>query len=246
MRFLHGLRRDPSPPPAPPAGERPQRPPAKLQYLAETDIFRDLPPEQMGAIDRLTTMTTCPRGRTFFTPGETDEVLFIIKRGQVNVYRLGVDGQKLVTASLGAGTVFGEMSFIGQDMQGSFAEAAEACTLCVMSRADLEQVLMTWPAVAIRLLQILARRLEAAEQQLELLAFRGVSSRLAAVLLQLVKEGGSTEVHVTHQALAEQIGTHRETVTRALDDLRTVGLIELGRGHIRICNCEGLRARSRL
>ena len=75
------------------------------------------------------------------------------------------------------------MWFIGQGMQGSFAEAAEDCTLCVMSRSDLEHLFTTWPSVAVRLLEVLAPRLDAAEQQLEVLAFRGVPARVASVLL---------------------------------------------------------------
>ena len=149
-----------------------------------------------------------------------------------------------MVATLGPGTVFGEMSFIGQGMQGSFAEAAEDCTLCVMSRSDLEHLFTTWPSVAVRLLEVLAARLEAAEQQLELLAFRGVPARVASVLLQLAGEGGAEIVGVTHQELAEKVGTQREMVTRALDDLRTHGLIELGRARIRILNADGLRVLS--
>jgi CRP-like cAMP-binding protein len=217
----------------------------KRRYLAAADIFRDLTPDQLAEVDHMTAMTTCRRGRVFYSPGENVEVLFLLKQGRVNIYRLSADGHKLVTASLEPITLFGQMPFIGQGMPGSFAEAAEDCTLCVMSRSDLEHLFSTWPSVAVRVLEVLAARLEAAEQQLELFAFRGVSARVAAALLQLAGENGDEIRGVTHHELAEQVGTHRETVTRALDDLRQQGLIELGRARIRILNAAELRVLSR-
>jgi CRP/FNR family transcriptional regulator len=85
-----------------------------MSYLRQTDLFRDLSGQEMQEIDRMTAMTTCRRGKVFYTPGETGEVLFILKKGRVNAYRITSEGKKLVTATVEAGTVFGEMSLIGQ------------------------------------------------------------------------------------------------------------------------------------
>jgi len=145
-----------------------------------------------------------------------------------------------VTASFGAGTVFGEMSFIGQGMGGSFAEAAEDCTLCVMGRADIERLLLAYPKVALRLVELLAARLAQAEERLETLAFKRAASRVAAALLSLADERGDI-VGVSHQEIGEQVGAFRETTTRILNDFRARGWIDLHRLRIRIRDPEGLR-----
>ena len=215
---------------------------AKMSYLRETDLFRDLSSAEMQQIERMTAMTTCRRGKGFYTPGETGEVLFILKRGRVNIYRIAPDGKKLVTATVEAGTVFGEMSLIGQGMYDSFAEAAEDCTLCVMSRADVEHLLTTKPALALRVIEIMARKLRDAESRLESVAFKSVPARLASTLLQL-SPGGSREISgVSHQDLAEMVGTYRETATRTLNDFQGEGLIELGRMRIRVLQPDRLAA----
>jgi len=213
----------------------------KLGYLAETEVFRDLTGAEMAELDRMTSMTTCRRGRVFFTPGETGEVLFVLKQGRVNLYRVAADGRKLVTATLGPGTIFGEMSLIGQGMRGSYAEAASECTLCVMSRADLEHLLTTYPRVSLRLVEALAARLESAEARLETLAFKGVPARLAETLLRLADADGEI-AGVTHQDLSELVGAYRETTTKALNDFRARGLIDLHRLQIRILDADRLRA----
>lgn len=212
----------------------------KLRYLLETEFFQGMTADDLAEVERMTTMTTCRRGRVFFTPGETGEVLFILKRGRVQLYRLASDGKKLVLATLGSGTVFGEMALVGQRMYGSFAEAVEDCTLCVMSRTDVERFIVTKPAFALRLVELVGRRLIEAEERLERIAFHSVPARLAALLLDLA--GPSNELSgFSHQDLADAVGSYRETVTRVLNEFRSAGLIELARTRIALRDCAGLR-----
>lgn len=216
-------------------------PAAKLALLSETDIFRDLGPRDMAEIERMTAMSTCERGRVFYTPGETGEALFVLKRGHVNLYRITADGKKLIVAAVGPGTVFGEMSLVGQGMHDTFAEAADECTLCVMSRSDLEHLLISKPQVALRFLELLATRLSDVETRLETVAFKGVPARLAAELLRLAGDGDRVE-GVSHQDLADSVGAYRETVTRVLNEFKRDGLIELDRLAIHVSDGERLKA----
>lgn len=213
----------------------------KVGYLSDTDIFRDLSSQELEEIDRVTAMTTCRRGKVFYTPGETGEVLFILKRGRVNLYRINPDGKKLITATVGQGTVFGEMSLVGQGMHDTFAESAEECTLCVMSRADVEHLLLSKPRVGLRFLELMAGRLREIEVRMETVAFKSVPARLAASLLEL-GDGDGKIVGVSHQDLADMVGTYRETVTRILNEFRGEGSIDLGRLNVKILKPDRLRA----
>lgn len=212
----------------------------KVGYLTETDLFRGLDDAEIDEVARMTTMTTCKSGRVFYTPGESGEVLFILKKGSVRVYRIAPDGKRLVIGALRSGAVFGEMGLVGQGMYDSFAEASEDCTLCVMSRSDVEMLVASKPAFAIGLLELMGQRLQDVESSLERLAFRSVPSRLASLLLALRDANGEV-CGLSHQDLADRIGTHRETATRALNDFRAAGIIELGRERIRIADAAGLK-----
>ncbi|TAK56563.1 MAG: Crp/Fnr family transcriptional regulator [Dehalococcoidia bacterium] len=212
-----------------------------MGYLTETDLFRGLDDAEMDEVAHMTTMTTCRAGRVFYTPGESGEVLFIIKKGSVQLYRIAPDGKRLVIGALRSGAVFGEMGLIGQGMYDSFAEASEDCTLCVMSRADVETLVASKPAFAIGLLELMGQRLQDVESSLERLAFRSVPSRLASLLLALRDANGEVR-GLSHQNLADRIGTHRETATRALNDFRVAGIIELGRERVRIVDAIRLQA----
>lgn len=214
----------------------------KFGYLQMVDIFQDLTEQEIEEIDRATTLSSCRRGRIFYMPEDTSEVLFLLKEGRVQLYRISPDGKKLVIATIGPGTVFGEMALIGQGMHNTFAEATEDCVLLVMSREDVERLLVTRPKVALRIFEALGSRLRETESRLEEIAFKGIPARLASLLLQLADEHGSdTVAGMTHQDLGEQIGTYRETTTQTLNIFKAEGLIDIGRKRITILDREGLQ-----
>jgi CRP/FNR family cyclic AMP-dependent transcriptional regulator len=219
------------------------QPAEKLRYLSELMVFQDLSPREMEELNRITTMSTVPKGRVFYRPEEPGEVLFILKEGKVQLYRISPEGKKLVITTLGPHTLFGEMALLGTKMHNTFAEAVEDCLICVMSRTDLERLILNKPQVALRILAVTGKRLRDAEERLENMAFKGIPARLASLLLRLSEEQASIDITgLTHQDLAESVGTYRETATQVLNDLKNDGLIEIGRKRITILDGERLGA----
>jgi CRP/FNR family transcriptional regulator, cyclic AMP receptor protein len=217
------------------------QPAEKMRYLSELAVFQDLSPREMQELNRITTMSTVLKGRVFYRPEEPGEVLFILKEGRVQLYRISPEGKKLVITTLGPHTLFGEMALLGTKMHNTFAEAIEDCLICVMSRTDLERLILNKPQVALRILDITGKRLREAEERLENMAFKGIPARLASLLLRLAEEQDSDEIAgLTHQDLAESVGTYRETATQVLNDLKSQGYIDIGRKRIKITDLEGL------
>jgi CRP-like cAMP-binding protein len=215
----------------------------KLDHLSDVDLFRDLSERDLAELERVTTITTVPRGRVFYEPEDISQVLFLIRAGHVQIYRISPEGKKLVIATLGPGSLFGEMALLGQQMQNAFAEALDDCQIFVMSRADLERLILNKPSVGRRVLETTGKRLRDAERRLEDMAFKGIPARLASLLLRLAAEQGSDEVvGLTHQDLAETVGTYRETATQVLNDMKSDGLIEIGRKRIKILDRGRLEA----
>jgi len=207
---------------------------SKLDFLSAIEIFQDLTRDEMEAMDRAITMNTCQQGKLFYIPGDTGEVLFLLKSGRVQVYRLSPEGKKLIVATLGPGAIFGEMSLVGQGMHNTFAEAAEDCILCVMSRPDVEHLITSKPQVALRFIEAIGKRLTEAESRLEETTFKSIPARLAGLLLRLADASGPVIDGYTHQDLAEMLGTYRETVTLSLNEFKSLGAIVTSRKRIEI------------
>lgn len=214
----------------------------KLNYLSNIEIFRDLSQGELEEMDRQITMSSCEPGRIFYMPEETGEVLFLLKKGRVQLYRISPNGKKLVVATLGPGTIFGEMSLVGQGMHNTFAEAVDECLLCVMSRPDVERLMRDKPQVAFRFVEALGERMTSLESRLEEIAFKSIPARLASLLLRLAAEQGNetTITGYTHQDLGEILGTYRETITQTLNDFKADGLVEISRKRVEILDVESL------
>jgi CRP-like cAMP-binding protein len=216
--------------------------------LRAANLFQDLSEAEVAALERRMARLTVEAGRLIYSPEEQSETLFLLKKGRVRLYRLSPEGKALTIAVIEPLSLFGEMALLGQGMEDSFAEALEDCELYVLRRRDLENLLLTDPRVARRLLDLIGRRLTDTERRLAEFAFKNVPQRLASLLLELARGGaGPSEgplalpVRYTHQQLAEMIGTYRETVTKVLNDFRQRGLIRVEQGRILVLDPAGLR-----
>ena len=175
-------------------------------------------------------------------PEDTGEVLFLLKKGRVQLYRISPNGKKLVVTTLGPGDMFGEMSLVGQGMHNTFAESIDECLICVMSRADVDRLMREKPTVAFRFVEALGGRVTNLESRLEEIAFKSIPARLASILLRLADEQGEGDQvnGFTHQDLGEMLGTYRETITQTLNEFKSGGLVEIGRKHIELKDRDSL------
>jgi CRP/FNR family transcriptional regulator, cyclic AMP receptor protein len=207
----------------------------KAHYLSSIDVFRDLPRSEVERLAETTRMITCPRGRVVYRAGEANEALFLLKTGRVQIVRETADGKRLIGAVLGPHTFFGEMALVGQRFpQDSTAEAVEDALICVLSRKDLERLVLQHPKVGLRFLEQLSARLLETEAIVEDFAFKSVPARLAGALLRLADTSQDRTIHASHQELADMIAAYRETVTLTLDEFRDRGLVDLGRRSVLI------------
>lgn len=212
------------------------------QCIEGSGLFRDFQAEELNRLHEWIREGAYQAGHVFYRPGEPGEVLFIIKRGAAQLYRMSSDGQKFVFAHLMAQSFFGEMSFLGQRMQDCFAEAVEDSEICILTQANLERLISEYPRFALRLVEAMGNRLLHAEQQLTDLALQGLTPRLATFLIKEAKDG--VVQGLSHQEISERLGVYRETTTYALNELKAAGIIEIGRKQIRILDLERLREAS--
>jgi CRP-like cAMP-binding protein len=182
------------------------------------------------------------KGQMIYRPGETGEVLYLVKKGSVQVYCLSAEGRKLIMQIIGPMTFFGEMEVVGQKMHGLFAEAAEGCLICVMGRMDVERLVLANRRVMLRMLEDTGRRMYLTQQRFSDCLFKTLPGRIATLLLNL--SGNTTRAikGPRHQDLAELLGIHRESVSSTLGQLRNAGIIELRRREISIIDRQKLLA----
>lgn len=220
----------------------------KLGLLSEVALFAGLSEADIEAIGHATTMTHCVRGQQILSPDDAPDRIHIIKKGQVRVFRVTPDGKQLTLDIYEKGTILGDMGLLGQDrLPEAYAEAIGDGVICTITPDELRRLIERHPVVGINIIRHLSRRLQAAERELESLAYQRVDQRLARKLLDLGQRFGVStlrgtliEARLTQQELAEMIGTTRETLAHTLADFRRRGLLDTAHHEVVIRDAERL------
>lgn len=206
----------------------------KIELLSAMEIFKDLSEEEVGALMSKATMSTARKGAKFYGADGGPEVLFLLKEGRVELYRLSPEGKRLTLAIVEKGEFFGEMSLTGQRLVDTYAVALEDSVICALSRHDFESLILEHPQVALRLIEALARRLQEAQDSLKGMAFMDVTGRVAELLLKLAGAESNAIEGYSHQDLAAMVGCLRESLTAVLDEFKKSGALAVGRKRIEI------------
>ncbi len=208
--------------------------PAGPDLLAATDLFGGFTEREIQGVFDGTMTEDCPAGTLLFTPDDPAERLFVLRKGCVDLYRLTPNGKRLVTRRIKPGSVFGVMGLLGQKMQGNFAETIEDSLVCMITRAQVVELLRRQPDVALRLLEVVGRRLSQIEDRLIELAYSPVRVRLAHFLLANMDPATGEIAGLSHAEIGDTIGALRHTVTETLAKLKRQGIVTTGPKHIHV------------
>lgn len=204
----------------------------KVWYLRQTGLFDRLSEPDLHRLAALSHMREYPRGQPIILGSEPDpDLIYLVKNGRVKIMAISPEGKKQILAILERGDVFGELAPAGSGVP-PYVEAFDHTVVCTLHRTLFEDIIRRTPEVGLRVIAALARRLRATEQEIEDLALRDVPGRLAAILLRLVEEHGEPHgagirlsVRLTHEDIANMIGSTRETITALINRFRDEGLL---------------------
>ena len=183
------------------------------------------------------------RGKTIFFPGDPAERVYLIRRGAVRLSRVYESGEEITVALLRENSLFGVLSLLtGHRSDRCYHSVAfTRVEMVTAPAASVRQAIESDSGVGLLLLQGLSSRVLQTETMIETLTHRDMSSRLVSFLLVLCRDFGipgdrgiTIDLRLSHQAIAEAIGSTRVTITRLLGDLRNSGLVEIDRKKITV------------
>ena len=93
---------------------------SKLWYLEQINVFRDLGPEDLERVDKISTMKTLDKGKFIYFPEEPSKVIFLLKQGRVKIGSYSEEGKEIIKAILEPGEIFGELAVAGQEKRVDF------------------------------------------------------------------------------------------------------------------------------
>jgi CRP/FNR family cyclic AMP-dependent transcriptional regulator len=212
-------------------------------------FFCRFSPAVLRSIDEASHHTIMPAGAVLFVEGQTPRGVFVLCSGKVKLSTTSKEGKVLILKQAEAGEVLGLSAAISGTNYEMTAETASPCQLNFVGRQDLMTLLQNESEVGVHAALWLSREFQGAYRDIhDLVLARSSSGKLARLLLSCAPRGiqESEELHLhsamTHEEMAQRIGSSRETVTRLLSDLKKKRLIRLEGATLVIRDRTGLEA----
>jgi CRP/FNR family cyclic AMP-dependent transcriptional regulator len=211
----------------------------KIWYLKRCDLFQRLTPERLGRLESRCHLRTFPRKGLIYLPADHGDAVLLLASGRATISVLTQEGKEAILAFIEPGELFGELAILEGGNREEYAEATEPSTVILIPADEMRRLMEENPHVSVGITRLIGLRRRRVERRLKYLLFRSTRERLAHLLLELAEqygfpsdEGVKLRIKLSHQDLANIIGSTRETVTIVLGELQTEGSLRLGRRRI--------------
>lgn len=219
-----------------------------IPLLKNVPLFQDLTVPELETIAPLFVERKYKKGTILFFEGDTGEEFFLIQSGVVKIYRID-NAKEIILSLFRDGDFFGEMSLMQKGLtRSATAETLELSSIYTLVRSEFYQFMERNPTISLKLLEVTMERLRKANEQIYDLTFLDVRTRTIKTIYRLSEEYGIVKpngilinMKLTHQQLANMVGTVRESVTKVLQELQEDDTITIEKKFIFVKNLDGLK-----
>jgi|HubBroStandDraft_6_1064221.scaffolds.fasta_scaffold17472_1 CRP/FNR family cyclic AMP-dependent transcriptional regulator len=217
----------------------------KFWYLKNCSLFECLSDEHVRRLESRAKSRSFKRGALVYVPSDQGDCVLLLTSGRVKIFHNTHDGKQAVLAIIDPGELFGEIAIATMEeaQREEYAETMEASTIVLIPADDIKRLASEHPGLSVGITKMMGLSRRRVERRLKSLLFRSNRERLVHLLFDLAekygkytKDGGiALGIHLSHQELANIIGSTRETVTLVLGELQAEGAISVSRRDIILC-----------
>ena len=214
------------------------------------NLWAHISDEEYEELDLVHHFIEAPKGNYVYFDSHNLNKLFFLKGGMIKIGHIDNDGREVIKEIIREGEIFGQFTLERNNLNGEFAQAYKGdVSLCAFNIEDFEKLLKSKPNIGFHFTKQVGQKLRKFESRLLNLLNKDVKTRLVNFLVMLAKEEGETtdgekfEIHnfLTHEDIAQLIGSSRQTVTTMLNELETAGFITVTRQLINIPSVKNLQ-----
>jgi CRP/FNR family transcriptional regulator len=204
-------------------------------------IFSGLSRDEMSHIALRARSVRKARGEFIYLPGDSADFVYFLRQGRVKLSVLAESGKEIAIDIIQPGEIFGEFALVDEAPRSNMTQALDDLLIWAFPKRDFTQLLASQSKLALNYIRLVGDRRRRMEKKLSDITSKAVSARICELLHELSTSSAAVEtavadyiVPLTHYDVASLIGAARQTTTTILNDLERRGIIELGRGWVRV------------
>jgi len=226
---------------------------SKTCKMKDSSFFCQLPPSSVKEFDAIQSTAIYPKGALLFIERQEARGIYVLCEGEVKLSISSVEGKTLILKIARAGELLGLMAAMAGLPYEVTAETIRPCQVAFVRREDFLRFLAKHPEAFQGAVKQMSSQYRGACEQLYTIGLSAsAQEKLARLLLtwtegiQQTKEGTRIKLPLTHEEIAEFIGTTRETVTRTLSDFKVRRLVAIQGSTLMIPDRAALESFARL
>ncbi len=212
----------------------------KSEAFEHIPFFNHAQPKLQEEINTFSILKAIPKGSFISTEGDECNYISFIASGRARVYKLGESGREITLYRLekGESCILTASCILSRRAFPAIAVAETDIQAVIIPSEYFRNWIRLYEEVSDYVFNLLSDRLSSIIEVIEEIAFKNMDVRIAEFLVNAKSK--RSEIKITHQEIAKELGTSREVVSRILKDFEHEHLVNLSRGTIFIKNSEGL------
>lgn len=218
------------------------------EILRQVPLFSTLDDKLLHELAVISEIRSYVKNTVIFNKGDAGDTLLILLSGKLRVFLSHEDGREMTLSFLKPYGYLGEIALLDDAPRSASVQAIEKSSVCIIYKDRFKELLIKYPSMALALLQQMNRIIRRLTDEIDAISFQDVYNRVARKICSLadeegIKKNGIVEINhnLTHQDLANMVGSARESVTKVLNSMETNGIIVMNRHKIIIKSPEKLK-----
>lgn len=220
----------------------------RLKILGRLPFFIDLNPSELMMINQRFNSLGFKKDEFIYFSGDPAERMFVVAEGKIKLFQPGFERRNVLLNILLEGDLFGNLTVFGSSTYTDTAQSLTSSCILSISSQSFGEILKEFPSLAIKSLQVMEKRLIAANKRVFEISTLPAEKRIVVTLLTLVEKVGKQtnqgvliDAPISREDLAEMTATTPETVSRVMSQFQSSGVIESGRKWISIVDWDAFQ-----
>lgn len=190
-------------------------------------LFNHLTHQEQALIHAKVRSLTVQKGETVMSP-ITEPRLIIVAEGRLSVYQLSPNGKEQMVYLVNEGDYIGEHELFGVKNDVRYGRALEQSQICILTQSDFEGLLLQFPKLSLKLLQLNAQKLALSDSHAQYILLEHIAQRLALYLMNLFEAAQSSVITIPmmYKELATFLATTPETLSRTIKQFEDETIIK--------------------